>query len=240
VVVIESSFLSCSKIFGYETLGYKNLKYDAGLPIALDGGAIGVAALTNEDKILELRQYLINGLVREGWNSADAEDWAHDILELAIRYKDQLRNPESFMGWLKMIKVNLLRNRYKRRKKEEAAFEKAFEINMISAQTNFHPENDYDGRLGIPQSKFHCAQSSDGLENLSTVLFNELPGLFDGMGERMRKIFISRVILEFSTRETMKLMNLSENVVKKDLMKAMDKVKQAGREYVEGTLKGVL
>ena len=60
------------------------------------------------------------------------------------------------------------------------------------------------------------------------------------MGDRMRKVFISRVILEFSTRETMKLMNLSENVVKKDLMKAMEKVKKAGRDFVEGTLDGDL
>ena len=220
-------------------MGYKNLKYDAGLPIALDGGAIGVAALTNEDRILELRQYLINGLVREGWNSTDAEDWAHDILELAIRYKDQLRNPESFMGWLKAIKINLLRNRYKRRKKEELAFEKAMEINMLSSHMSHHPENDYNGRLGVSQSKFNLAQSYNGLENLSTVLFNELPSLFDGMDERMRKVFISRVILEFSTKETMRLMNLSENVVKKDLMKAMDRIKKAGREFVEGTLNSI-
>ena len=209
-------------------MGYQKCKYDAMLPIALDGGAMGVSALTDNDKILELRENLINGLIREGWNSSDAEDWAHDILELAIRYRGQLRNPESFMGWLKAIKINLLRNRYKRRKKEEEALSEAGAIDLYNHRHFASPERDYNDRLGVPSEAFYEAHSSNGLNNLADSLFKELPSLFEDLGERMTKVFISRIILGFSTKETMRLLDASENVIKKDLMKAMGRIKKAG------------
>jgi len=201
------------------------------MPIALDGGAIGVSALTDDDKILTLRDNLINGLLREGWNSSDAEDWAHDILELAIRYRAQLRNPASFLGWLKAIKINLIRNRYKHRKREEDALAEASELGLFHPKYISSPEREYDGRLGASIEDLHHADSGNDLDSFSDSLFKELPEIFDGMNERMRKVFISRIILDFSTRETMQLLDISENMVKKDLMKAMDKIKQNGNSW---------